>query len=83
MDKVHSTLDVYIAAWIFLTTGTYPTLKNHKGKVSFHFPLTDEVIQSIGNYNSGKKIEALKFALTIKNLKSQIFSLKNQSDVGQ
>ncbi len=76
MDKVYSTLDVYISSWIYLTTGTYPELKNHKGKVSFNFPLTDQIVKSLSNYNSGKKIEALKFSITIKSLKSQIFQIK-------
>ncbi len=83
MEKIFSTMDVYVTAYIYLTTDVYPTLKNYKGKVSFNFPLTGEVIQSINNYNTGKKIEALKFSLTIKNLKSQIFSLKNQEEAGQ
>ncbi len=78
MSKVYSTLDVYIASWIYLTTGTYPELKNHNGKVSFNFPLTEQVINSLHDYNSGKKIEALKFSLTIKSLKSQIFQIKEK-----
>ncbi len=77
MQKVYSTLDVYVSSWIYLTTGTYPELKSHNGKVSFNFPLTEQVINSLRDYNSGEKIEALKFSLTIKNLKTQIFQLKD------
>ncbi len=76
MDKVYSTLDVYVSSWIYLSTGTYPELRIHKGKVSFNFPLSDQLINSISEYNSGKKIEALKFSVTIKNFKSQIFQIK-------
>jgi hypothetical protein len=53
MGKVYSTLDVYIASWIYLDTGIYPELQNHSGKVSFYFPLTDEIIKFVSNYNSG------------------------------
>ncbi len=83
MEKVFSSLDVYVTAYIYLTTSIYPTLKNYKGKISFNFPLTDQVINTINDYNAGKKIEALKFSLTIKNLKAQIFSFKNQGEAGQ
>ncbi len=34
MDKVYSTLDVFISSWIYFTTGTYPELKLNIGKVS-------------------------------------------------
>lgn len=76
MEKVHSTLDVYQSAWIYLTTGIYPDLQHNNNKVSFNFPLNEKVIQSIGRFNSGEKIEALKFTLTVKNLKAQIFQMK-------
>ncbi len=77
MDKVYSTLDVYISSWIYLTTGVYPELRNHNNKVSFYFPLTEQVINSLREYNSGGKIGALTYSLTIKNLKSQIFQIKD------
>jgi len=80
MEKDWSTLDVYATAWIYLTTGIYPELKYFKGRVSFHFPLAEQVINSISEYNSGEKIEALRYSLTIKNFKSQIFQLKSQNE---
>ncbi len=68
----------YTTAWIYLTTDIFPELKSFHGKVSFHFPITDSLAKSINNFNSGKKIEANKYALTIKSLKGQIFQLKRQ-----
>ena len=80
MKKAWSSMDVYLVAWIYLTTDIYPELKYYHGKVSFHFPLTDSLIKSINDFNSGKTIKANKFTLIIKNLKSQIFQLKSQKN---
>ncbi len=76
MTRAYSTLCVYTSDWIYLTTNIYPDLKYFNGKVSFHFPLTETIINSISDFNTGKKIEANKFTITIKSLKSQIFQMK-------
>ena len=80
MEKVFSTLDVYITAWIYLNTGSYPNLVNHKGKVSFNFQFTEDIIKSLHDYNSGKTIEALQFSQTIKGFKAQIFQIKSNAE---
>lgn len=79
MDKIYCTLDVYIASWILLTTSVYPKLICHDGRVAFNFPLTEKITQAINKYHAGEKIEAISYTTTIKNLKSQIFQLKEQA----
>ena len=49
-------------------------------KVVFYFDATDELYQAINDYNSGTTIEAVRFALAIKNLKSQIQSARNNKE---
>jgi Domain of unknown function (DUF5659) len=79
MRKVDSfsTMDVYQAAFIALH-GIKPTLKVSNRKVSFNFPSSEKILDLIEEYHRGTTVEALKFATTIKNLKAQIFALKDR-----
>lgn len=78
-EKVFTTLDAYTAGYLFLNDFT-PELIQQGNKVVFYFDATEELYQAINNYNSGAIIEAVRFALAIKNLKSQIQSARNNKE---
>ena len=46
MEKTYSGLDVYVASWIYLTTGIYPEMKSFYGKV-FFIPLLNSMWEQI------------------------------------
>ena len=77
--KVFTTLDAYTAGYLFLNKFT-PELIQQGSKVVFCFDATDELYQSITEYNSGARVEAVRFSLAIKNLKSQIFSMRRNKE---
>lgn len=79
MEKVFSTLDVYLASIIYLYTGILPDLINHDGKVSFNYPFNEKVFEAIDEYNSGLEVIANKYAQTIKYFKAQIFQLNSNA----
>ena len=76
MNKVYSTMDVYLASIIYLHTGTLPDLINNNGRVSFHFPLNEKVFEAIKEYDAGMVLVANRFVHTIKYFKGQIFQIK-------
>jgi hypothetical protein len=76
-DKVYTTLDSYQAGYLLLK-GHSPKLVNHRNKIVFSFSATEGLYQNLSDYNNGDLIEALKLVTAIKELKSKIFSLKNQ-----
>jgi hypothetical protein len=62
-----------------VTRGFQPVLIPQNGsrsKIALSFPATPELYKALNEYNSGALIEASRFALTVKSLKSQIFSMK-------
>jgi hypothetical protein len=73
-----TTLDSFVSAFL-VTRGFQPVLVPQYGnssKIAFSFPATPKLYQALNEYNSGALIEASRFALTVKSLKSQIFSMK-------
>jgi hypothetical protein len=75
-----STLDAYLAGFLSLN-GCKPTLKTERsGKIAFHFEASDTLYQRISDYNAGATCVALQLALTVKNLKSQIFSRRSNDE---
>lgn len=80
MSKVYSTLDCYIAGYLVLK-GFVPSLEaqDNGSKIVFVFPATEKLHKEISKYNNGEMVEALHLAVTIKNLKSRIFSLKKSN----
>ena len=63
------------------TQGPLPNLVHQDQKVVFVFEANDSFYRDLSDYNCGALIEASKFAMAIKALKSQIISLK--MDKGQ
>lgn len=76
-NNVYTTLDSYIAGYLVLK-GFKPALisQDNGHKVVFAFQDTDSLQQSIHDYQNGAKIEALRLAMAVKSLKSQIFSMR-------
>jgi hypothetical protein len=75
MEKVYTTLDAYQAGYQTLK-GHSPTLTRQGDKIVFVFEATDAFFRDLAEYNGGALVPASTFAMTIKNLKSQIISLK-------
>jgi hypothetical protein len=73
--KVFTTLCAYTAGYLYLKNFT-PELIQQGEKVVFVFSGTEELYKELTNYNSGALVEASRFAGAIKNLKSQIFSVR-------
>ncbi len=74
-DSTYTTLDAYQAGFLVLK-GFVPSLIEEGSKVVFSFTNSDELNRALDNYHSGETVEAFKFALSIKALKSRIFSLR-------
>lgn len=74
-EKVFTTLDAYTAGFLSLK-GHTPTLIEQDEKVVFAFLASEKLFKDLSAYSSGEKISASKLAFAIKNLKSQIFSMK-------
>jgi len=75
MGKVYTTLDAYQTGFLVLK-GHSPKLILQDDKIVFLFEATDAFYRDLTDYNSGASVEASKFAMTIKALKSQVISLK-------
>jgi hypothetical protein len=78
-EKVFTTLDVYISGFLVLK-GFKPLLipQENGKKIVFVFPYSEDLNKEITNYNNGEKVAANRFTLTIKTLKSHIFSLRRR-----
>jgi hypothetical protein len=76
-----TTLDSFVSGFL-ATQGFQPSLISQNGnkKIAFSFPATPELYKALNEYNNGALIEASRFALTVKSLKSQIFSMKTNNE---
>ncbi len=77
-----STLDSYVTGFL-VTRGFQPSLipqNGHRSKIAFSFPATPELYKALHEYSNGAMVEAARFALTVKALKSQIFSMKTNNE---
>lgn len=77
-EKVFTTLDAYLSGYLALK-GFIPKLINQGDKVVFSFDASDELYKAIAEYNSGAMVEAIRFALVVEDLKSQVFLLKDKT----
>lgn len=74
-EKVYTTLDAYQAG--FLTLKGHPPKYFEQGdKVVFLFEVDKDFYKDLTAYNSGEMVEASRFAMVIKGLKTQIHSLR-------
>jgi|GEM_PF-574030 hypothetical protein len=77
----YTTLDAYQSGFLTLK-GYFPKLIDQDGKIVFVFIQSDELLDELGNYNSGAVVEASRFAFAIKTLKGQIHSMRRGRDKG-
>lgn len=80
--KFYSTLDAYQAGYLTLK-GHIPELINQNGKIVFCFTLSDLLLEDLSDYVNGASVEANKFTFAVKQLKSQIHSMRrnNEDDI--
>ena len=78
-EKVYSTLDAYQAGFLTLR-GHTPTFTQQGEKIVFIFPGTDGLYKDLTDYNSGATVEALRLAIAVKSLKSQIHSMRRSKE---
>lgn len=75
--KTLQTLDLYMASFLVFH-GIEPSLENINGKVVFAFPASDSVYKLMAKYN-GTMVNAAGFALVVRNLESQMKSIRNKT----
>jgi hypothetical protein len=73
--EIYSTLDAYQAGFLQIK-GHIPELIEQGSKFAFCFKASKDVYKDLNDYQNGASIEAVKFAMTIKQLKTQIHSLR-------
>lgn len=79
MIRAYTTYDAYLAGYLALK-GYSPRLQlQSNNRVIFNFTESPNLQSEIMNYNSGAIIEAVRFTLSIKSLKNQIFSMKMEN----
>ena len=76
--KVFTSLDAYLSGYLTLK-GFIPKFIEQGDKVVFSFGASDELYKTIAEYTSGAKIEAIRFALVVEDLKIQVFLLKDKT----
>lgn len=81
VENIFTTLGAYLSGFLVLK-GFTPSLipQDNGNKIVFAFHATGSLCKEISNYNTGAKVEADRFVLAIKNLKSQIFLLRRRKE---
>lgn len=74
-EKVYTTLDAYQAGFLTLR-GHTPDFIEQGNKIVFVFSASEKLLKDLSDYNSGAMVEALRLAVAVKSLKSQIYSLR-------
>lgn len=81
MNKVYTTLDAYQAGFLSLK-GHSIKFVDQNGKVVFVFKANEALYKDLADYTSGAFVEASRFAIAIKALKSQIYALRMKKGEG-
>lgn len=74
-QKVFSTLDIYLAAYIKLQ-GMEPDLEVKNGKTVFCFEVRDKLYRLMGQFNSNIFVEVADYTTAIKTLRGKMLSAK-------
>lgn len=80
VEKVYTTLDAYQAGFLTLR-GHTPDFIEQGNKIVFVFSTSEKLLKDLTDYNSGAMVEALRLAVAVKSLKSQIHSLRRGKEV--
>jgi len=80
-EETWTTLDSFVSGFL-VTRDFTPTLIPQSGskKVAFSFPATPELYRALREYNDGATVCAVRFAASVKMLKSQIFSMRKSEE---
>jgi hypothetical protein len=77
-QRLYTTLDAYRAGFLKLQ-GHEPSLAmEQNSKVVFCFPLSDKLVADISAYENGAMVDAIRFSMAVKSIKTMIFSLKKE-----
>lgn len=81
MNNVYTTLDSYQAGFLVIK-GFRPSLRKSGAsqKIVYEFQASEDLYDTLAEYHNGAIVEALQFALSVKTLKSQIFSMRRSED---
>ena len=74
-EKVYTTLDAYQAGFLNLK-GHLPKFFEQGEKIVFLFETNDAFYKDLADYQDGALVEASRFAVAVKNLKTQTHSLR-------
>lgn len=74
-ENKYTTSDLYLTAYLKLK-GFKMVVEKNKGKATFIFERTDEIVKEVTNYlNEVGSCEPLLYANSIKNLKNLLYNL--------
>jgi len=74
-ENKYTTSDLYLTAYLKLK-GFKMVVEKNKGKATFIFERTDEIVKEVTNYlNESGSCEPLLYANSIKNLKNLLYNL--------
>ncbi len=76
-QRRYTTLDSFQSGFLF-QRDHIPELVPQGEKIVFSFLQTEQLLKDLKDYHNGAMVEALQFALAVKNLKSQIHSMRGQ-----
>jgi hypothetical protein len=74
-EKIYTTLDAYQAGFLTLK-GHPPKFIEQGDKIVFLFEADEGFYKDLNTYNAGEMVEASRFAMVIKGLKTKIHSMK-------
>ncbi len=74
--KKFETFDVWLSAYLQLTYHS-PELHLRNHKVTFAFPLSDELYKFITEFNSNVDVPIADYVSTVKTLRGQMLSMRN------
>jgi Domain of unknown function (DUF5659) len=79
IEKHFTTLDSYTAGYLTLK-GFIPHLIQQGSKIVFCFDSSEDLYKALHDYHGGARVQAVRFALAVKTLKSQIHSLRRNKE---
>lgn len=74
--KMFETADLYLSAFISLSTNVHPTFRVENQIVTFVFPLTPKLTEAIAEYHAGALVNAYAFSQRIKTLRAEMIMRK-------
>lgn len=82
-QKEFVTGDLWLASALTLLLNTNPDYRVSNGKTLFIFPGDDKTYEAISEYNGGCSLPAYQYAETIRKLKVEMLTRRQQAGGGQ